>query len=703
MPDTLIGQPLDRIDGRAKVTGTARYSADRAADQGAADRLAYGHIVTATIGHGQIEAIDAAAVRAMPDVLLVMTHENAPKQATVPTKSEPADRHARPKPQLASTKVQYFGQAIALVVARTPEAARAAADALSVTYSRQAAAFDLAASRSKAYDPEHDDAETGDLENALSRSPVWIDATYTTPYQVHAMMEPHASLATWTDGRLVVHCAVQLVEAAHKSIAATLSMPADKVEVISEFIGGGFGGKLPVYADTILAALAARELGRPVKVAMTRQQLFHLTTHRAASIQRVRLGAERDGSLIALAHESFAQSARADEFSEPIVSSTRSLYAAPHRLTTQRIAALDLPVSDSMRAPGEAIGLLALEQAMDELAERLRMDPIELRLRNEPAEHPEKKVPYSTRALVRCLQEGAERFGWSRRLPEPGRVRAGRWLLGLGVAAAIRGNFLRPAEALVRLESADRAVVEMDMTDIGTGSYTIFAQIAAETLGFKVENVEVRLGHSSFANTPGSGGSFGASSCGAALYDACRKLKARLDAGEGAQGLSEKGRVEPGEDYKNYSQYSYGAHFAEVGVDVVTGEIRLRRMLGVFDAGRILNAKTAHSQLVGGMIWGVSSALHEEAVLDTRFGSFVNNDLANYHVPVHADIPDVEAIMLDGFDRHANALGSKGVGELGICGAGAAVANAVYNACGVRVRDYPITLDKILPHLAASG
>lgn len=702
VPDNIIGQPLDRIDGPAKVTGRARYSGDHGSAPDAG-RLAYGHIVIATIGHGQVEAIDVAAAQAMPDVLLVMTHENAPQQGAVPAKSDPAERHARPKPQLASNKVQHFGQAIALVVARTPEAARAAAEALTVTYSRQAGSFDLAAARSKAYAPAQDDARTGDLENALSRSPVWIEATYTTPYQSHAMMEPHASVAHWTGDKLVVHCAVQLVEAAHKSIAATLKIPTDKVEVISEFIGGGFGGKLPVSADTILAALAARELQRPVKVTMTRQQLFHLTTHRGASIQRVRLGAERDGTLVALAHESFAQSARSDEFSEPVVSSTRSLYAAPHRLTTQRIAALDLPVADSMRAPGEAIGLLALEQAMDELAERLRLDPIELRLRNEPAQDPEKNVPYSTRALVRCLQEGAQRFDWNRRQAEPGKVRAGRWLLGLGVAAAIRGNFLRPSEAFVRLESADRAVVEMDMTDIGTGSYTIFAQIAAETLGFKVENIDVRLGHSSFANTPGSGGSFGASSCGAALHDACRKIKARLDAGEGAQGLSGTGRVAPGEDYKNYSQYSYGAHFAEVGVDAVTGEIRLRRMLGVFDAGRILNAKTARSQLIGGMIWGVSSALHEEAVLDTRFGSFVNVDLANYHVPVHADVPDIEAFMLDGFDDHANALGSKGVGELGICGAGAAVANAVYNACGARIRDYPITVDKILPRLTASG
>lgn len=696
MPDNIIGQPIDRIDGRAKVTGTALYSADH--DE---DRLLHGYIVTATVGHGRVAAIDATAARRMPGVLLVMTHENAPRQAPAPAKAD--DRHARPKPQLADNRVKHYGQPIALVVAQSPEIARAAGDSLLITYTRAVGAYGLEAARATAYDPEKGDSRLGDLANAMSRAPVWVDATYKTPYQCHAMMEPHAAVARWAGDRLTIHCAVQLVESAHKSIAATLKVDPDKVQVISEFIGGGFGGKLPVTAEAVLAALAARELKRPVKIVLTRQQMFHVTTHRPASIQRVRLGAERDGTLTALAHESYAQSARADEFAEPVVSSTRSLYAAPHRLTAQRIAALDLPVADSMRAPGEAIGLLALEQAMDELAERLRMDPVELRIKNEPKEDPEKKVPFSTRNLVPCLQEGARRFGWDRRQTEPGKVRDGRWLVGLGMAAAIRGNFLRPAEARVVMQGADRAVVEMDMTDIGTGSYTIFAQIAAETLGLPVKNVEVRLGHSDFPNTPGSGGSFGASSCGAALHDACTKLKQRLDAGEGAQGLSETGRVTPGEGYKKYSQYCYGAHFAEVGVDTASGEIRLRRMLGVFSAGRILNAKTARSQLIGGMIWGVSAALHEEAVLDERFGAFVNNDLVHYHVPVHADVPEVEALLLEEFDPHANVLGSKGVGELGICGAGAAVANAVYNACGVRVRDYPLTLDKILPGLGPIG
>lgn len=694
----VIGQPIDRIDGHAKVTGTAAYAADNHAE-----RMAFGSIVTATIGRGRIASIEANAARRVPGVLLVMTHQNAPRQA--PFKAKADDRHARPKPQLASDKVQYFGQPVALVVAETAEAARAAASAVVVTYEKADGMFVLEKASGAAYDPgkgptgARSESRLGDFDKAFAAAPVQVDSIYKTPYQSHAMMEPHASLASWRDGKLTVVSALQLVDSAHKSIADTLMLTPDKVEVISEYVGGGFGGKLPVYGDAILAALAARELRRPVRVALTRQQMFHVTTHRPASIQRVRLAAGRDGILTAIAHQSLAQSARADEFSEPIVMSTRSLYAAPNRLTSQKIAALDLPVADSMRAPGEAIGLLALEQAMDELAVRLNMDPIDLRLKNEPREDPEKKVPFSTRALVPCLQEGARRFGWAKRNAQPGRVRDGSWLVGMGVAAAIRGNFLREAEARVTMESERHAMVEMDMTDIGTGSYTVFAQIAAELLDLPVENIKVKLGHSSYPDTPGSGGSFGASSCGAALHDACTKLKARLDAGEGSQGLSATGKVVPGDDYKKYSQYAYGAHFAEVGVDRTTGEVRLRRMLGVFTAGRILNAKTARSQLIGGLIWGVGSALHEEAVVDPRIGAFVTQDLVHYHVPVHADVPEVEAVLLDEFDPHANVLGSKGIGELGICGAGAAVANAVYNACGARVREYPITLDKVLPSL----
>jgi len=733
----VIGQPIDRVDGKLKVTGKAVYSADTPAA-----RPAFGVMVTSTIGQGRIASIDSAKVARAPGILLVMTHENAPKQAAF----EPhgADRHARPKPQLVDDRIAYWGQPVALVVGETFEAAQAGARSLTVSYETAPGKYDFEAGRSAAYQPKslnggtNPDSKVGNFDTAFDSAATRIDVTYSTPYQCQMPMEPHGSLAFWRGDRLTVHCAAQLVDNAHTSIAATLKLPKERVEVISEFVGGGFGGKLPIFADAILAALAARELKRPVKVLLTRQQMFGVTTHRAASSQRVRLGSGGDGVLAAIGHDAVTQSARADEYTEAAATCTRSLYAGPNRETSHRLVGLDLPIADSMRAPGEAVGLLALEQAIDELAVSLDMDPIELRLKNEPSEDPEKHIPYSTRSLVKCLLDGAARFGWEKRNPKPGSTKDGHWLVGMGVAAAIRPNYLRPAQALVRMDGGGRVDVRMDMTDIGTGSYTIFTQIVADLLGVPMENVTVQLGHSSYPKTPGSGGSFGAASCGAALHDACLKLREAmahaattdpksalrgadprglvfaggrvesqgkseplntLVARSGRTGLAAIGKAAPGDTYKQFSQQSYGAHFVEVGVDEDSGEVRVRRMLGVFGAGRILNAKTARSQLIGGMIWGVSAALHETAELDTRYGGFVNNDLAGYHVPVHADIPDIDAIMVEEFDDKANALGSKGVGELGICGAGAAVANAVYNACGVRVRDYPITVDKVLAGL----
>jgi xanthine dehydrogenase YagR molybdenum-binding subunit len=631
--------------------------------------------------------------------VLVMSHENAPAQA--PFKREGEDRHGRPKPQLSEARVHYHGQPVALVVADTFEQATAAARLVKVSYQTETGLYDLPSSRKLGYPPASmvagkADSRVGDFDKGFAEGAAQIDATYTTPYQSHNPMELVASLAQWDGDNLTIHCAAQLVESAHHSIASTLRIPLENVEVISEYIGGGFGGKLPIYADAILAALAARQLKRPVKVTLTRQQMFSITTHRAATIQRVRLAARQDGALTAIAHEVWSQSARYDEYVEGAAASTRSMYTAPNRFTMHRVVPLDMPVSDSMRAPGDAVGQLALEQAMDELAYKLDLDPIELRLRNEPTEDPEKKVPFSTRKLVECLQKGAEEFGWSQRPRVPGTLKDGQWLIGFGMSAAIRPNLRRPASAKVRMDENRRVTVEMDMTDIGTGSYTIFAQVAADTLGLPVENVTVKLGHSSYPDTPGSGGSFGAASCAPAVRDACLEIKKKLEAGQGPGNLQAEVNAAPGDEFKKFSQYSYGAHFAEIGVDAITGEVRLRRMLGVFDAGRIYNPKTARSQLIGGMIWGVGSALHENAVVDTRLGSFINHDLAGYHVPVHADIPAVDAIMLAGFDDKSNELGSKGVGELGICAAGAAVANAIYNACGVRVRDYPITPDKIL-------
>ncbi|MGJ7564157.1 molybdopterin cofactor-binding domain-containing protein [Variovorax sp. GB1R11] len=727
----LIGKPIARVDGRLKVTGKAPYAYEVQEAPGAP---AYGFIVEATIAKGRIADIDASAAEKAPGVLMVMTHRNAPKQgAWGPVDAK--DRFARSSPQLASDRVRYYGEAVAFVVAESFEVARAAAKLVRVRYAVEPGEFDMAAAQGKAETPKDDeqqkaDSRIGDFEPAFAGAPVQVDATYTTPTHIHAQMEPHATLAWWTGDKLTVHCAAQLLESAQNAVANTLQIPPSKVRIVSRYIGGGFGGKLPIYGDVMLSAMAARQLKRPVKTALTRQQMFHFTTHRSQTVQRVRLGATPDGRLTAIGHDSLSHSARFDNFYETASTQTRTLYAAPNRLTTHRMVKLDLPISDSTRAPGEAVGMLALEQAMDELAEKLGLDPIELRRRNEPAMDPEKNIPFSTRQLLRCMDEGAERFGWNRRNAAPGAVRDGRWQIGLGFAAAIRSNLLMDARCAVSLDRQGVLTARMSMTDIGTGSYTVFTQIAAEMLGLPVDKVRIELGDSDFPETPGSGGSWGAASAGSALFDACtqlreqiaRRMNARpadvvfadgqataagrsetLGALAGTLGLRAEGQIKKGDMATKFSQQAYGAHFAEVAVDMDTGEIRVRRMLGVFAAGRILNMKTATSQATGAMIWGVGSALFEDAVVDTRFGTYVNHDLAEYHLPSHADIPAVEAVFLDEVDDKTNPLKIKGVGELGICGAGAAVANAVHNATGVRIRDYPLTLDKVLGLQAPQG
>jgi xanthine dehydrogenase YagR molybdenum-binding subunit len=722
----LIGLDMDRVDGPDKVCGTAAYAHEV---QEAPQPPLYGCIVEAAIGCGRVAAIDTAAAERAPGVVHVMTHLNAPEQASFSL--EESQRFNRPHPVLGDAVVPHYGQPVAFVVAESFEQARAASLLVEVQYETMPARFLMREHLDQAEKPPEDegkepDSAEGDFETGFAVAPVQVDVQYTTPVHIHAQMEPHAALAWWEGDRVVVHCSTQMLESAQKRIAHTLRMPVENVRVVSRYIGGGFGGKLPVWADVILSVLASKVLRRPVKTALTRQQMFHVTSHRPDTVQRVRLGAEADGRLLAIGHEAWCHTARLDDYLEPVCTSTRSLYAAPHRMTRQRRVRLDLPVADSCRSPGEAVGMPVLECAMDELAERLGMDPVQLRIVNEPAEDPEKHVPYSTRQLVACLQEGARRFGWERRKPQPAQVREGRFLVGMGMASASRSNKLQQGKCTVRLGADGVLVARMSMTDIGTGSYTVFTQIAAEMLGLPPAQVRMELGDSDFPATAGSGGSFGAASAGSALFVACESLRRKLAqsagiapeeaefagghvrgggkaatlaklAGEG--GIEAEGEIQPGEMEKKYQQMSYGAFFAEVAVDTETGEVRVRRMLGVFAAGRILNLKTARSQLLGGMVWGVGTALHEEAALDGRHGFFANHDLAEYHVPVHADIPDIEAILLPEVDDKTNPLKIKGLGELGISGAAGAVANAIYNATGVRVRDFPITLDKLLPGL----
>ncbi|RWM81617.1 MAG: xanthine dehydrogenase family protein molybdopterin-binding subunit [Mesorhizobium sp.] len=740
----VIGRPIDRIDGPLKVTGGATY-----AYENALDGTAFGYILGAAVAKGRIAEIDTAEAERAPAVLLVMTHRNAPAQpdfgpAVTPTVPEV---FTRARPALNSERVRYYDEPVALVVAETFEAARAAAGLIRVRYDEEPGLYDFPGHMADAYAPKRTNAgfETdsviGDFESAFAAAPVKIDATYRTPFEHHNPMEPHATLAAWSGNELTIHTSAQTLANFRAGVASTLRIPPERVRIVSPFIGGGFGSKLIAHADTILAALAAQVLQRPVKIALTRQQMFANAGHRAEMIQQVRLGAATDGRLTGIAHDVWAATSSFEEYCEQTAVFARSLYAAPNRATRHRLVPLDINRGEWMRSPGEAPGMLAFECAMDEFAERLGLDPIELRIRNEPAQDPERGVPFSTRNLVACMEEGARRFGWQRRNPTPGSTREGRKLIGYGMAAAIRPNYIGAATARVAIDRDGRVTARLDMTDIGTGSYTILTQIAAESLGLPISSVKVELGDSRFPRTAGSGGSWGAASAGSALHNACNALKERiLEAAQSSEasplrganateasfadsevrigqrsasladlirriapdGFEAEGSVAAGavtQSYKAYSQHSYGAHFAEIAVDCDTGEIRMRRMLAVMGAGRILNAKTARSQIIGGMTWGIGAALMEQTVLDPRYGHFVNHDLAEYHVPINGDVPEMEVVFLEEHDDKANPLGAKGLGELGVCGAGAAVANAIYNATGVRVREFPITLDKLLPAL----
>jgi len=717
----VIGLATDRIDGPLKTTGTAPYAYER---HDVVANQAYGYVVGAAIAKGRIASIDLKDAKAAPGVLTIVTADDAGKL-------NKGDYNIANL--LGGPEIQHYHQAVALVVAETFEQARAAAALVRITYAPAKGAFDLASAKDSTIKHEPSfggpaDTATGDFAGAFANAPVQLDATYTTPDESHAMMEPPASIAAWNGDKLTLWTSNQMIDWGTTDMSKTLGIAKDRVRLVSPFIGGGFGGKLFLRADALLAALGARAAKRPVKVALPRPLIINNTTHRPATIQRIRIGAARGGNITAIGHETWSGNLPGGD-PETAVGQTRLLYAGKDRMTAMRLAMLDLPEGNAMRAPGEAPGMMALEIAIDEMAEKLKLDPIEFRILNDTQvdpEHPQRR--FSQRQLTECLRIGAERFGWSKRNPQPGQRRDGRWLVGSGVAAAFRNNLLVPSGARVRLDNRGMVTVETDMTDIGTGSYTIIAQTAAEMMGVRLKDVTVHLGDSAFPVSCGSGGQFGANNSTSGVYAACVKLRqavarklgfnsadavfadglvrsgnrsVRLAEAAGDSGLSAEDAIEYGDLDQKYQQSTFGAHFVEVKVDAATGEIRVQRMLAVCAAGRILNPKSARSQVIGAMTMGVGAALMEELVVDKNRGFFVNHDLAGYEVPVHADIPHQDVIFLDETDPISSPMKAKGVGELGICGVGAAVANAIYNATGVRVRDYPITLDKLLDNLPA--
>ncbi|EOI3475999.1 aldehyde oxidoreductase molybdenum-binding subunit PaoC [Cronobacter dublinensis] len=717
----VVGRPRDRIDGPLKTSGQATYAYEWHDE---APNAAYGHVVGSAIAKGCITAMDTGAAEQAPGVLAVITAQNAGPLGK-------GDMNAATL--LGGPEIEHYHQAIAVVVAETFEQARAAAGLITVTYEETPGAYDLAKEKPSVTTPPDDtpDKTVGDFGSAFNHAEVQFDATYTTPDQSHMAMEPHASMAAWEGDKLTLWTSSQMINWWRGDLAKTLNIPLENIRVRSPYIGGGFGSKLFLRSDAVLAALGARAVQRPVKVMLPRPFIPNNTTHRPATIQRVRLGARRDGRLTAIAHESWSGNLPGGP-TETATNQTELLYAGANRHTGLRLAELDLPEGNSMRAPGEAPGMMVLEIAIDEMAEKLGMDPVEFRIINDtqvdPA-HPERF--FSRRQLVECLRTGAAHFGWQQRNPVPGQVREGDWLVGHGMAAGFRNNLVTKSGARVHLDAQGQVTVETDMTDIGTGSYTIIAQTAAEMMGVPLESVTVRLGDSDYPISSGSGGQWGANSATAGVYAACVKLREAaakrlgFDAnsaefvdgqihGEGrrvplaqaaADGtLTAEDTMEYGALDKQFQQSTFAGHFVEVAVEANTGEVRVRRMLAVCAAGRILNPKTARSQVIGAMTMGLGGALMEELFVDTRRGFFVNHDMALYEVPVHADVPRQEVIFLEDTDPVSSPMKAKGVGELGLCGVSAAIANAIYNATGVRVREYPITLDKLLeglPELAS--
>jgi xanthine dehydrogenase YagR molybdenum-binding subunit len=746
--NAVTGKPMNRVDGRLKVTGAAQYAVEFPQEN-----IAHAVIIQSAIARGRITNIDTSTAEKSPGVLAIITHLNAPKvlQSTGKNTSSGdnavesgGNPFAKPVAVLKDATIDFHGQHIGVVIAETLEQAQYAAELVKVTYAQETPTIVLEKNLNLAYKPEKlliplkPDSGRGDINRGLTESEVQIDENYSTPVEHHNPMESSGTIAVWEGNRLTLYDATQNVNGVQETLASTLRIPKENVQVISHFLGGGFGCKFPVRGHIVLAAIASQKVQRPVKLVLTRPQMFTSVGCRPHSLQRIRLGAKRDGKLTAVGHEITTQTSISKEFIEHVGAATNMIYNSPNVLVTHRAVPLNMVAPTIMRAPGETPGMYALESAMDELAYKLNLDPVELRIINDPPQDPEKNLPWSSRSLVQCLREGAKHFGWEKRNPKPRSMRDGRYLVGYGVASATYPTNRQPASAKTQILSDGRVLVQIAATDIGTGTYTILTQVAAEALGVAPERVRVEIGDTQLPPSPGSGGSWGAASYGSAVHEACMAVRGKVmslvqsDPRSALKGLKEEdllvrdGRIfsqqdvslgqtyqeilaqnnlkevsaqvesKPSEAAQKYSMHAFGAQFAEVRVDPELGMVRVSRCLGIFGAGRILNPKTARSQMIGGIVWGIGQALHEETHMDERYGQFVNRNLGEYHVPVNADIPNIEVLFVDEKDPHVNPLGVKGVGEIGIVGAGAAVANAVYHATGKRVRDLPITPDKLL-------
>ena len=701
-----IGEAVNRIDGILKVTGAAEYATDYKIKN-----AAHAVIFKSEIAAGKITEIDTSVAEKSSGVLVVITHKNAPKLNT--------KGGIRGGALLQSANIEFYGQHIGVIVAETFEQARFAARLIKVKYEKSDAKTDFEEIVKQAVKPKAEnvqDAIRGDVNAAFSTAEYKIEAVYDTPVEHHHPMEPHATIAVWeTDERLILYNGAQIVNGAQNSAAATLGLKPENVRIITPYIGGGFGAKGGMWGNMILAAVAAKAVKRPVKLALTRQQMVNSVGLRQRNRQKLRLAATKDGKLTAVSHETTTHGAITEEFIEPCGDCTKVMYDAPNSLISYRIAPMNVILPTFTRAPGKSTGSFALESAIDELAYALKIDPIEFRIKNEPAKDPSNGKPWSSRNVVACLKKGAEVFGWSKRKPEPMQNRSGEYLIGYGVGCGTYPARQRETSAIVKLTRQDkkvRATVELAASDLGTGTFTILAQTAAENLGLLMANVGIKIGDSSLPPAAGSVGSVGAASFANAVNDACTKITDELIAKSGKQffvrptaaemmiseNLTEfQTRVDakPLAEANNFSAHSFNANFCEIWVNKSTGMFKIPRFVAVTAAGKILNPKTSRSQVIGGVVWGIGMALTEESLIDARYGNFITRSLADYHVPVNLDIGEIETIFVEEQDN-TNTLGIKGIGEVGIVGVAAAVANAIFNATGKRIRNLPITPDKLL-------
>jgi xanthine dehydrogenase YagR molybdenum-binding subunit len=708
----MIGDPVNRLDGRLKVTGGARYSAEWPIEG-----LVYGAVVQSTIARGTITSIDTRAAARAPGVLAVLTADNAPRlpQAGRAGVNPPAGRVLS---LLQSKEIRYNGEPIALVVAQSFEQATYAASLVRAAYRTEPAAIDMRKELPSAqpytqkilgqFEPA---SHRGNTADALQRADTVLDATYSTPLETHNAMEPHATIAQWDGDRLTLHDATQYVYGVKRFVAKTLGIAEDRVRVVSKFVGGAFGSKGSAWSHVVLAAMAARHVSRPVKVVLTRRQMFGPVGARPYTVQHLRVGARSDGSITAIEQEVASSTSTFEDWVESSTLQTRVLYDVPNVDTSQRLVRLNLGTPTFNRGPGESSGTFGLESALDELAEKLGVDPVALRLKNYAEKDPERGVPFSSKSLRECYAQAAERFGWSRRSARPRSMRDGDALVGWGMATATYPAKRQPASALARLTGDGTIVVRAATHEFGTGTYTSMSQIAADALGVPVERIRFELGDTDYPENPISAGSMTAASTGPAVHaaalalgeeiksrggraadlESCRAVVAKnggdIDARAGAR---------PGEEQRTYSMHSFGAVFAEARVDPDLGEIRVPRIVAAYGVGRVLNEKLARSQLAGGIVYGLSMALHEHTAIDPRTGRYLNADLSEYLVPVNRDVADIDVLLVDERDAHVDPIGVKGIGEIGTTGVAAAVANAVHHATGVRIRDLPLTLDKVL-------